>query len=184
MSFTGSEKKPVGSVQAGKDASMIDLLGEEPQQAANGTPAVPNSTQDLLASLFGGSDTPAASAGSPAPAAAPTQRDIAKDILGLFDSPSPAPAAAASPPPPAVSAMQSIFNTAAATPPAPTPAPAPAPAAPAGLLAYDQNELRVTLAPQASPTRPGLVRIVASFQATGAGAVSGLNFQAAVPKVR
>ena len=183
----GSEKKPVGSINPGKDATMIDLLGEEPAPATNGAPAVPNSTQDLLASLFGGADAAPATAGSaPTPAAAPAQRDIAKDILGLFDSPSPASAAplvaaaAASPPPAA--AMQSIFNAAAATPPAPSPAPA-APAAPTGYTAYDQNELRVTLTPQTSPTRPGLVRIIANFQATGTNAVSGLNFQAAVTKV-
>ena len=163
---------------------MIDLLGEEPQQAANGTPAVPNSTQDLLASLFGGSDTPAASAGSPAPAAAPTQRDIAKDILGLFDSPA-TPSPAASPPPAAAPApsLQSIFGAAAAVPQAASPPPAVAAAAvPPGYTAYDKNELRITLNPQTSATRPGLVRVIAQFQATGANPVTELSFQAAVPK--
>ncbi|KAH9935964.1 Adaptor protein complex AP-1 gamma subunit [Epithele typhae] len=189
----GSEKKPVGSVQSGQDATMIDLLGEDTTPAANGAPAVANSTQDLLASLFGGADaSPApAAAGSPAPPAPPTQRDIAKDILGLFDSPnpsgSPAPAAAASPPPPAgmsamagMGGMGSVFAAAAATPAAPS----PVPVAPAGYIAYDQNELKVTLVPQTSPTRPGLVRVVASFLATGMAPISGLNFQAAVTKTQ
>lgn len=44
--------------------------------------------------------------------------------------------------------------------------------------------MRITLTPQTSATRPGLVRIIANFQATGANVVSELNFQAAVPKVR
>ena len=79
--------------------------------------------------------------------------------------------------------MQSLFNAAATVPQAASPPPAPA-AAPPGYTAYDKNELRVILNPQTSPTRPGLVRIIASFQATGANSLSGLNFQAAVPKVR
>ena len=78
--------------------------------------------------------------------------------------------------------MQSLFSAAATVPQAASPPPAQA-AAPPGYNAYDKNELRVTLNPQTSPTRPGLVRIIASFQATGASPVTGLNFQAAVPKV-
>lgn len=57
-------------------------------------------------------------------------------------------------------------------------------AAPAGQVAYDKEGLKILLAAQASPTRPGLVRVVASFQTTGTNVVTGMNFQAAVPKVR
>ncbi|KAI0731141.1 Adaptor protein complex AP-1 gamma subunit [Earliella scabrosa] len=176
-----SENKPVGSVNPGKDA---DLLGDEIPSAAapNGTPAVP-ATQDLLAEIFG-SSAPAVpvSTGSPPPPAAP--RNIAQDILGLFDSPAapvstpspaPAPAAAAAP------SMQSLFAAAATVPQAASPPPTQA-ATPPGYSAYDKNELRITLNPQTSATRPGLVRIIASFQATGANPVTALNFQAAVPK--
>lgn len=155
-------------------------MGDEIPSAPvpNGTPSVP-ATQDLLAEIFGNSGPSApAPAGSPAPPAAP--RNIAQDILGLFDSPSapsPAPASpvAAAPAP----SMQSLFNVTASVPQAAS----PPPAAPAGYNAYDQNELRITLNPQTSPTRPGLVRVIASFQATGPNPVSALNFQAAVPKV-
>ncbi|KAI0820784.1 Adaptor protein complex AP-1 gamma subunit [Trametes gibbosa] len=175
-----SENKPVGSIQPGKDA---DLLGDDlaSTPATNGQPAVP-ATQDLLAEIFGSSAP--ATTGTSAPA--PAQRNIAQDILGLFDSPS-APAQAQAPA--YAAAQSSLFGGAApaatASPPVPQAAsPPPAAAAPAatGYTAYDKNELRVTLTPQTSPTRPGLVRILAHFVATGANALSGLNFQAAVPK--
>ncbi|KAI0366986.1 gamma-adaptin [Pilatotrama ljubarskyi] len=181
-----SENKPVGSVQPGKDA---DLLGDDISSApaTNGQPAVP-ATQDLLAEIFG-SSAPSAPATTGSPAPAPAQRNIAQDILGLFDSPSApaaAPAATAAAPPYATQA--SLFGAAAPaaapSPPVPqatSPPPAHAPA-PTGYTAYDKNELRITLTPQTSPTRPGLVRILAQFAATGSNVLTGLNFQAAVPK--
>ena len=179
LTRTVSENKPVGSVAPGKDA---DLLGDEiaSTPTPNGAPAVP-ATQDLLAEIFGSSAaSPPSSTGSAAPAA--PQRNIAQDILGLFDSPA-APSSAPSPPQPAAPAplMQSIFGATAVIPQATSPPPA---AGPTGYSAYDKNELRITLTPQTSATRPGLVRVIANFQATGANAVSELNFQAAVPKVR
>ncbi|PIL24942.1 hypothetical protein GSI_12829 [Ganoderma sinense ZZ0214-1] len=172
-----SENKPVGSVAPGKDA---DLLGDEISSTPtpNGAPAVP-ATQDLLAEIFGSSAaSPPTSSGSPAPAA--PQRNVAQDILGLFDSPSPAAPSPSPPQQPAPApSMQSIFGATAAVPQATS---APPAAAPSGYTAYDKNELRITLAPQTSATRPGLVRIIANFQATGANVVSELSFQAAVPK--
>ncbi|KAI0675734.1 gamma-adaptin [Trametes maxima] len=181
-----SENKPVGSIQPGKDA---DLLGDDVSSApvANGQPAVP-ATQDLLAEIFG-SSAPSAPAANGAAAPAPAQRNIAQDILGLFDSPSaPAAAPAATATPPSYAAQSSLFGAAPAaaapSPPVPqaaSPPPAQAPAT-TGYTAYDKNELRISLTPQTSPTRPGLVRILAHFTATGANPVSGLNFQAAVPK--
>ncbi|KAI0352387.1 Adaptor protein complex AP-1 gamma subunit [Trametes cingulata] len=177
-----SENKPVGSVQPGKDA---DLLGDDVSSApaTNGQPAVP-ATQDLLAEIFG-SSAPSAPASTGSPAPAPAQRNIAQDILGLFDSPS-VPAAAPAVAAPAFAAQSSLFGATApaATPSPPVPqaaSPPPAPA-PMGYTAYDKNELRITLTPQTSPTRPGLVRILAHFTATGSNVLTGLNFQAAVPK--
>ncbi|EJF64273.1 gamma-adaptin [Dichomitus squalens] len=175
-----SENKPVGSVAPGKDA---DLLGDDISStpAPNGTPTVP-ATQDLLAEIFGSSASPPpTSTGSPAPAA--PQRNVTQDILSLFDAPASSSPATSSPPAAAAPApsMQSIFGAAAAIPQAASPPPATA-AAPSGYTAYEKNELRITLSPQTSATRPGLVRIIAHFQATGANPVADLNFQAAVPK--
>jgi AP-1 complex subunit gamma-1 len=44
--------------------------------------------------------------------------------------------------------------------------------------------LKITLTPQTSAARPGLVNILARFQVSGANPANGVNFQAAVPKVR
>jgi len=48
--------------------------------------------------------------------------------------------------------------------------------------AYEKNELKVTLTPQTNPNRPGIVNVLARFQAMGQNAISGLSFQVAVPK--
>jgi hypothetical protein len=43
--------------------------------------------------------------------------------------------------------------------------------------------LKVTLTPQTSAARPGVVNILARFQVSGTNPAIALNFQAAVPKV-
>lgn len=139
------------------------------------------SNTDLLAEIFGSSSEP--SAPSPAPAV-PAPKSTVNDILGLFDSPAPvAPAPAAQPPQVAVpSAFSLLGDTQSQTPP---PQPQTQPAAPrlTAYPAYDKNELRISLTPQTSALRPGVVNILARFQMTGDMPASGLNFQAAVPKV-
>lgn len=69
-------------------------------------------------------------------------------------------------------------------PPVPAPQPTQPPAAPrlTSYTAYTKNELKITLTPQTSAARPGVVNIMARFQVTGSNVASGLNFQAAVPK--
>lgn len=49
--------------------------------------------------------------------------------------------------------------------------------------AYEKNELKVTLTPQTSPNRPGIVNILAQFHVMGQNMASGISFQVAVPKV-
>ena len=125
----------------------------------------------LLAGIFG--DSP--------PAAPPTQpgRGAVDDIMSLFG---PGPTSNASAPPPA--AANPLFSMQR---PSPAPAPAQQPQAQArapGYVAYDKNGLRIALAPQTNPARPGVVLVLVRFEATGMGPVSGVNFQAAVPKVK
>ncbi|THH32493.1 hypothetical protein EUX98_g1677 [Antrodiella citrinella] len=169
-----SENKPVGSVQPAKDG---DLLGDDLPASSSSTSAVngaaiASNNQALLAEIFGSSSTPSTPNGG-----APAPRSTVQDILGLFDSSS-----SSAPSATAASSAASLFTQAQQ---APTPA-AQAPAAPAAARltaypAYDKNELRITLTPQTSPQRPGVVNILARFVA-GSTPVSGLNFQAAVPK--
>ncbi|KAI5984304.1 adaptin N terminal region-domain-containing protein [Pisolithus albus] len=154
-----SENKPVGSTRATKDA---DLLGDDlvpPAPQVNGQPVQNN--QDLLAEIFGSSTTPTATS-SPQPPA--SHKAAVQDILGLFDSPKPQMPS---------SPVQSVASP-----------PAQSFGAPrlTSYLAYEKNDLKITLTPQTSAARPGVVNIMARFQVMGSNTASGVNFQAAVPK--
>lgn len=188
------ENKPVGSTSASaKDVSIFchfisystlfiifqaDLLGDELSQVrdptTNGETTVAQSSQDLLAEIFGNSLAPSTTS----PPTSTTQKSSVNDILGLFDSP--IPITASSLPQPSVS---SAFSTSQPQPPSSVPVHAAQPRL-TPYTAYDKNELMVTLTPQASATKPGLVNIIARFQVTGSQAASNLNFQAAVPRAR
>ena len=166
----------------------MDLLGDDAATVTSPTVSIPQnsakSNQSLLEEIFG--PGPSASAQSPASPATQPQKSSVNDILGLFDSTPAAPAASASPPL-VDSSPASLFSPTPATQPKPTPAPQPA--APnttpklQSYAAYDKNELRISLTPQTSALRPGVVNILARFQVTGSTPAAGLNFQAAVPKV-
>ncbi|OBZ73863.1 AP-1 complex subunit gamma-1 [Grifola frondosa] len=153
-----SENKPVGSVLPSKDG---DLIGSEDLPtgvpSVNGQPSV-QTNDDLLKEIFGGSSSIAPATQAP--------KSTIEDIIGLFNSPSPAAA-------PAPAQSPSLLG---ASPPA-TCSPRLT-----AYTAYDKNTLRITLTPQTSPARPGVVNILARFQVTANDAVTGLNFQAAVPK--
>ncbi|TFK40011.1 adaptin N terminal region-domain-containing protein [Crucibulum laeve] len=183
-----SENKPVGSTKA-KDA---DLLGDEIPSAVpttNGQPAAAvQSSQDLLAEIFG-SSTPISSA-PPATSPQQPQRTAVNDILDLFGSTS---TSSTTSPPPAPSVTQSLFETSSATSPpvySPPQAQSPPQAAPvpatasrlASYTAFDKNDLKITLTPQTSAAKPGVVMILARFQVAGGAPASGVSFQAAVPK--
>jgi AP-1 complex subunit gamma-1 len=144
------------------------------------------SNKDLLLEIFGDSSVSEAPSSARPPLTA--KKSTVDDILGLFGSTSIVPASApASAPPPsylstptatsAFSLPQSQSPPRSAAPPTATQPRLPA------YTAYDKNELKITLTPQASPTKPGVVMILARFQVSGGNEATGLNFQAAVPKV-
>lgn len=162
------------------------MLGDEIPSAATtngptGASALQNN-QDLLAEIFGSSST--SSAPTPGPSA-PAPKSTVDDILGLFDSTPAAPVGAASltqtalPTSPPMQAAATAF----ALPQTETASPQPAAPRLTAYPAYDKNELRISLTPQTSPQRPGVVNILARFQVTGSTPATALNFQAAVPKV-
>lgn len=168
----------------------------------NGQQTAPGQTeQDLLAEIFGSS---APTSTSPQSAQPQQQRSTVDDILGLFGStntPSAAPASSVSPSPATTTAaanpLSSLFSNtppsftsppAQSQPAAPVPTPTAAPAQPASsrltvYTAYDKNDFTITLTPQTSPARPGIIMILAKFTVQGSLPASGINFQAAVPKV-
>ncbi|KAF9525140.1 adaptin N terminal region-domain-containing protein [Crepidotus variabilis] len=181
-----SEKKPVGST-TGKEG---DLIGDEiPSASGNNGPsadATAQSNAQMLLDIFG----PSSSDSAPATTPAQQQKSTVNDIMDLFGSSGAGTSAAPS------SSMFSSTPTpssafpstpASAFPPTPTPAAAPAVQNPqqqklTSYPAYDKNEVKITLTPQTSPTKPGVVMILARFQVTGSEEASGLSFQAAVPK--
>lgn len=145
--------------------------------------------QDLLAEIFGSSSTPSVPAAAGASAPPSKKKSTVDDILGLFDQTPSAPASAAASPPPAAIATSPVPVASAAVPSAfslpqtQTPPPQSAAARLTAYPAYDKNELRISLTPQTLPQKPGVVNILARFQVTGSTPVTGINFQAAVPKV-
>ncbi|ELU44101.1 gamma-adaptin [Rhizoctonia solani AG-1 IA] len=182
---TVSERRSVGSTRTDKD-SLLDLMGDETTPAAAAPPAQSNT--DLLADLFGGGGA------APAPAAPAPQKNSIQDILGLFDS---TPVTTATPPPAPMpttngGGLGGLFDsTPSPAPAAPAPKPVTPTSAPAQapvqnrptFLAYDKNGLKVTLAPQVLPSKPGMVQIQARFEATS-GPVQGVTFQVAVPRTQ
>ncbi|KAJ3755070.1 adaptin N terminal region-domain-containing protein [Lentinula raphanica] len=192
-----SENKPVGSSSGG------DLLGND--EIASPVPnGQSNGNQDLLADIFGSSGSTSAPGPSTGATSPPqkSQQSTIDDILGLFgNTPSTTAAttatppagfmAASSPPPPSMASNPlSAFSmpssqSPAPAPPAPVPVAAPTPPAAPRLTsytAYEKNSLKITLTPQTSAAKPGVVMILARFQVSGGTPATGLTFQAAVPK--
>lgn len=161
-----------------------------PPTPVNGQPtATVQSNQDLLAEIFGPSSSTSSAPATASSAPTQPQRSKVDDILTLFGTSGNLPSAPATPhasvaPPSYSSPPSSLFT--------PTPAQAQSPPTPAvaaqprltSYTAYDKNDVKITLTPQTSTARPGVVMILARFQVNGGQAATGLSFQAAVPKVR
>ncbi|KAG8958949.1 clathrin associated protein complex large subunit [Tulasnella sp. 419] len=184
---TVSENRTVGSTRT--DIDLVDLISDAPPPANAVAGSTLQDNQSLLEGIFGSSSETAAAA-SPNPAT--SQAQTVNDILGLFGS---GPSVnGASPAPSAPSYASPISTTsnplldlvgATSSPVAPQPQPVPTARPPAtAYTAYDKNDLKVTLTPQVSAARPGVVNILAKFTSSGSEAVSNVNFQAAVPKTQ
>ncbi|SCZ97607.1 BZ3500_MvSof-1268-A1-R1_Chr4-3g07292 [Microbotryum saponariae] len=188
---TVSEKRPVGSLRRDKDVRGlahqtqyalldIDLMGEDSGASAakvSAPAARTQTTQDLLADIFGSSNDELA------PAAAVPASSV-NDVMSLFGSTSISSQSA-------TSSSQSAFGNdllglsggapagAAATRPSPV---AAAPTPLGALVAYAGNGLRITLTPMRDNSNKLVVNILAKFTATQP--ISNVNFQAAVPKTQ
>lgn len=158
-----SETKPVGSTRSDQDA-LLDLAGDAAAPAPTTQP-----THELLADIFG--DAPAATP-SAAPRATPggaAPKASTSDILGLFDAPAPTPQT-----PSVASATHALDELDLLGGGAPAAAPA---AAPPEQEAYHQHGVRIAFR---VTLKSDEVHLQAHF--TAQAPVSGLSFQAAVPK--
>lgn len=165
-------------------------MGDEQSTQSPSVPAAKQqTTQDLLADIFGSSnDEPQTAAATLTASAKPAS--AVDDIMGLFgnaslNSSAPAPATNYSAAPVSSSASTDLFSAlgngsaAAAAPQA-----AAVPAGPQPIEAYHQNGLRVTLTPQRDNNNKSVCNILAKFIATEGSPITAVNFQAAVPKTQ
>lgn len=165
-------------------------MGDEGSSASAAPAVKQQTTQDLLADIFGSSndEVPAAAAAA-APTAGRPQASAVDDIMGLFGGTSLSPQ-----PTGASSATQDLFSSlgGGASPQAPSLAPAaaparapvPTPSAPQPIEAYNANGLRITLTAQRDNANKSVCNILAKFTTTASGGCSNVNFQAAVPKTQ
>lgn len=167
---TVSEKRAVGSTRVDKD-SLVDLMGDEaatspPGGGVPGGAVSSQTTQDLLADIFGGGAGDATS-----PAVSQPPKSSVNDILGLFGTSS-TPASQAP--------TSSIFNNdiiGGASAEA-------LPVLPISYVAYDQNGLQISFVPQKAPNADNILNVTAQFVANGLGPIQNVTFQAAVPKTQ
>ena len=159
-------------------------MGDESSPAAGPSPTVAQgqTTQDLLADIFGTNDEmPSAAAVSPTSTGQPAKSSM-NDILGLFDSTSISTPTSPSPyssPPPQTNPMGDLFSAVSSTPSAPSP---PIPQAPHEHEVYNAHGLRITLTGVRDSANPLVANILAKFSATVPA--QGVSFQAAVPKAQ
>jgi AP-1 complex subunit gamma-1 len=167
-----------------------DLLGNEiVTPSVNGPPTVTKSNKDLLLEIFG--DSSASNGPLSAKTPTTTQKSTMDDIMSLFGSSSiiPASAPAAAPPPSYVStpSAPSVFTLPQTQPQLQTPQasvqPTVGPPRLPSYTAYERNELKITLTPQTSPSKPGVILVLVRFQVLGVNDAIGVNFQVAVPRV-
>jgi hypothetical protein len=187
-------------------SAVLDLLGDDLPADTGAAGAGPagsaQQTQDLLADIFGSAPSAAPAVGAPPASSASAHADI-MSLFGGGSAAAPTPAAGPSASS-SLSGLDSLFapsssssNSSAsaqlqqasrpAPPAASAPPPAPSPAAasgPTAYTAYDRHGLKVTLTPRPSPSQPGVYQILAKFTATTGVPCTGVNFQAAVPRVR
>ena len=178
-SWTVSEKRAVGSTRADKD-SLLDLAGDGDPGVASPTSGRQNlqTTQDLLADIFGMSSSDAAPPAGGSAATAP--RSQVDDIMSLFGGGGSMPAAAASGGGSNAMPADLFSSPAAAAAPATR-----APSQPAALSAFTSpiSGLAISFIPAKDASKPNVVNITTKFSAAGAASpLSGINFQAAVPK--
>ena len=176
-SYAVSEKRAVGSTRVDKD-SLLDLGGDDSAPS----PVVPQnaqSTQDLLADIFGSG--PAEASSMPA---RPVRSNV-NDIMSLFGGGDSMLGASSSKP--SDTSASNIPNDIFSSPSFPSSTPTTTvSAAPASISAFTSpiSGLVISFTPSKDVSKPNIVNVTARFSSSPStsGAISGVSFQAAVPK--
>lgn len=163
-----SEKRAVGSTRADKD-SLLDLTSDGDNSMSS--PVIKQtaqSTQDLLADIFG------SSAPSGAAPVAPANR--VDDIMSLFGGGGGVTAPVIAQQPRPASMTEDFFGSSSIS----------APPQPASYTAFTSSVsgLALTFTPAKDAAKPNVVNITTTFSTSmsTSGPITGINFQAAVPK--
>lgn len=134
-------------------SGLVDLFSAPSPVAAAPPPSAGGSLMDLL--------------GGPSPAAAPAAGGSVMDMFGTLGSPASAPAASTPPP-----ALESVM----------VPIESIQPASTAPVTVYSKNNLQLSFVFAQNPPHPTIAVVVISAMNLGTVPISGLTFQAAVPK--
>lgn len=145
---------------------MGDEVTTSPTRSGVAGRAASQTTQDLLADIFGGGGDATSPVGNQ-----PAKSSV-NDILGLFGGES-TPAAQA-PSAPSMFGSDLLGGDTADQ----------LPVLPRSYSAYDQNGLQISLVPQKSSTGNNILDVTAQFVANGLGPIQNVVFQAAVPKTQ
>lgn len=157
-------------------------MGDDTSTIATPSTSTKQSTQDLLADIFGSSNEESISsvALSSSNSVVSAGKSSVNDILGLFDS------ASISSSPVAhqisTSSSGSLFDSAPISAPSP-----PIVTQAKSYVAYESNGLKITLEPKKDPNRDNVLNVLVRFEAVGLAAgerFEEVGFMAAVPKVR
>ncbi|KAH7141182.1 glycosyl hydrolase family 47-domain-containing protein [Dactylonectria estremocensis] len=142
------------------EQDLLDIM-DSPAVTTSTAPSTNNT--DLLADILGGTTSPGPSSTSP-----PPPQSNVSSIMDLFGA---EPSTAS----PAPSSNLDLMSPVSAASPQPQ-----APQAPAGIPCYDANDLNLTF--QIQRNAEGMIQAIAKFRNSGAGTLSNVGLQAAVPK--
>jgi AP-1 complex subunit gamma-1 len=144
---------------------MGDEITTSPTRGEAAGGVTTQTTQDLLADIFGGAGDVTS------PVASQPPKSSVNDILGLFGGES---TPTAQPPPSSSMFGGELLGSGNAE---------QLPVLPRSYIAYDQNGLQISLVPQKAPSTNNILDVTAQFVANGLGPIQNVVFQAAVPKV-
>jgi AP-1 complex subunit gamma-1 len=169
----------VGTASSGGVAEEVEDIVKSPATATRTAPASQNNV-DLLADIFGSNDSPATQPQTHSPSTPSYGGNSLLDLLGSDQPSSPAPPTGLD----SLAGLSSSLNASSPTTSSPSMNSASlAQESIPGYQAYTKNGLLIHLVPSRDRKNPAIINIQVLFNNDGSqGTITGLQFQAAVPK--